>query len=269
MPFPLLYHRGRPSRAGRRRGVWSSRRRRAPSGAAPERRLVAQENARGAHERPGDREHLLLASGQRPRELGCSAADQPSSKRAPGWTKEPRRARARLLHLILAASSPRIVGTPPAAVADTHRSGFFLRRRGRDRGAATRRQASHRHAQQDHLAPCHGRDGASEPVDELLHPPPRRRVRQLPLGGAEIVEQVLDLRHPRHAAGDRRVRHDVLRKNCAQLAQSTLPAHGGSSRPCTAWNSRPRPKGRLIITAMPRSAASGRMVAAAARLSSA
>jgi hypothetical protein len=47
---------------------------RTTSGASPERRLVTEENPRAAHEGAGDREHLLLASGQRPRELIATLA---------------------------------------------------------------------------------------------------------------------------------------------------------------------------------------------------
>ena len=53
------------------------------------------------------------------------------------------------------------------------------------------------------------RDDASEPVDELFHLTPHRRIRQPSLSGAEIIEQILNLRGPRHATRDRGVGHDV------------------------------------------------------------
>jgi cardiolipin synthase len=48
-----------------------------------------------------------------------------------------------------------------------------------------------------------------------------------------------------------------LRKNCAQLAQSNSATHSGSGLPRTCENSEALAKGRLMMTAMPRSCASG------------
>ena len=56
-----------------------------------------------------------------------------------------------------------------------------------------------------------------------------------------------------------------LRKNCAQLAQSISAAHPGSGLPATTRNRSPPSNGRLITTARPRSAASGRRSRSASR----
>ena len=48
-----------------------------------------------------------------------------------------------------------------------------------------------------------------------------------------------------------------FRKTCAQFTQSISAAQPGSGFPCTRPNSAPPSKGRLAITAMRRSAASG------------
>jgi heavy metal efflux system protein len=58
-----------------------------------------------------------------------------------------------------------------------------------------------------------------------------------------------------------------LRKNCPQLAQSHSAAQFGSGLPLTLLKSSPRWKGRLISTAIPRSAASGSRRCSASRSS--
>lgn len=56
-----------------------------------------------------------------------------------------------------------------------------------------------------------------------------------------------------------------LRNNWAQLAQSISAAQAGNGRPRTARNRLPPWNGRLMMTAMPRSAASGSSRASASR----
>ena len=63
------------------------------SGARPERRLVEQEQPRPAHQRPPDREHLLLAARQRPAGLAEPLLEQREQRRTPsrGRRRPPRR----------------------------------------------------------------------------------------------------------------------------------------------------------------------------------
>ena len=88
----------------------------------------------------------------------------------------------------------------------------------------------------------------------------------MPARRGHVLAHVRDAGGRRNGAGDRRMRHDELQQTtCAQLARPISAAHAGSGDARAAGSDAPCRNGRLTITAMPRSRASGRMRASTSR----
>ena len=103
----------------------------------------------------------------------------------------------------------------------------------------------------------HAAASRGEPIVILLDPLSHHRVRQAPVRRDHVVDEELHALgagdHARHGGCDAR----YLRKSCAHVVTSSSAVHDGSGLPCTRANVRPRRKGELTSTAIPRSAASG------------